>query len=317
MMVEKAKEKQGMLLMAACALLWSISGVLIKSNPWHWALIAGSRSLLAAGVMALFLRVRRIPFRINRVSITSGIIMATMFLSFTLANKLTTAANAIVIQSCAPVFILLYNVVVRKTGARAVDVTAVALTALGILLFFLDQLTPGRLLGNAVALFSGILLAAVYIITCGMDNASCLSGVLIAHLITASVGLPFALGTDAQLSGAAIASIALLGIVQLGIPYILYGLAVQHCPPLALSLIGLLEAVFNPLWVFWFSGESPSPTALLGGALVLLSLAAWTVLGNRANRAESTLSSLSHNSNPMEEGRGESHTESSRTGISL
>ena len=176
-MAKRSKEKQGMLWMALCALLWSISGVIIKSIPWNFAVIAGGRSLLAASVMALYMRVRRVPFYLNRISIAVGFVLTGMFLYFTLANKLTTAANAIVIHSCAPVFILLYSVAIRKTNVRRIDLMAVVCTVVGILLFFLDQLTPGRLLGNVVALVSGIFLAAMYIITCGTESASCLSGI--------------------------------------------------------------------------------------------------------------------------------------------
>ncbi len=280
-MAEKSKELKGMLFIFICTLMWSISGVLIKSIPWHATAIAGWRSILAAGVMALYLRVGGVRFQINRVSVTSGVVMAGMFLCFTMANKLTTSANAIVIQSSAPVFILLYNVVFGKARPRGIDLVTVSLTILGIVLFFLDQLTPGRLLGNGVALFSGILLAATYIVTCRADTPSCLSGILIAHLITAAIGIPVSFIADTPVTGQSVLFIALLGIVQLGIPYILYGLAVRHCPPLACSLIGMLEAVFNPIWVFLFSGEAPSAQALIGGALVLLSIAAWAVLSQR------------------------------------
>ncbi len=283
-MEAKKREKQGMLLILACTLLWSISGILIKSIPWNAPVIAGARSLIAGGVMALFMKVGGIRFRADKTAILSGSIMAMMFLSFTLANKLTTAANAIVIQSSAPVFVLVYNAVFGKKAIRRLDVLTVIVTVLGITLFFLDQLTPGRLLGNSVALLAGVLLAGTYIVTCGAPRQSCLSGILIAHLITAAVGLPLAFVYETPVTSGALVGIAVLGVVQLGIPYVLYGLAVQHCPPLAASLIGMMEAVFNPLWVFAFSGEAPSGVALAGGGLVLASIAVWAVLSQRAER---------------------------------
>lgn len=276
-----ANERRGMALLFLCTLLWSISGVLIKQVPWNAAVIAGFRSLIAGGVMALYMRVTGIRFRLDQTAIRSGLLLSGMFLCFTLANKLTTAANAIVIQSSAPAFVLVYNAAFRRQRIRRLDLITVLLTLLGISLFFLDQLSPGRLLGNLVALLAGILLAGSYIVTCGAPQQSAMNGILLAHGITALVGIPMAFLFDTPFTAAAVTRILLLGVVQLGIPYVLYGIAVQHCPPLAASLIGMMEAVFNPLWVFLVTGEAPSLLALFGGALVLLSIAHWAVRQQR------------------------------------
>ena len=281
----KKREQRGMLYFLACTTMWSISGILIKSIPWSAPVIAGFRSLIAGGIMALFIHFRGIGFRLDKTAVISGAFISAMFLAFTLANKLTTAANAIVIQASAPAFVLLYNVVVGGRRARRLDVVTIALCSLGISVFFLDKLEAGHLLGNLVALLSGVLLAATYIATCGAPEPSCMNGILLAHGFTAVIGIPLAFATATPVSAGAIGGIALLGVVQLGIPYILYGLAVQSCPPLACSLIGMLEAVFNPIWVFLFSGEAPSPLSLCGGALVLLSIAAWAVVSQKRGNA--------------------------------
>jgi len=280
-MEQKRLERRGMLLIFTCTLLWSISGILIKLIPWNAMVIAGSRSLIAGGVMALYIRLSGMRYRLDRTALVSGMLMSGMFLCFIAANKLTTAANAIVIQSSAPVFVLLYNVAFGRRRARRLDVITVILTITGIGIFFFDKLESGRLLGNLVALLSGMLLALCYIVTCGAPRQSCMNGILLGHLITAAVGLPMAFVFETKLTAGALSGIAVLGVVQLGIPYVLYALAVQHCPPLACSLIGMMEAVFNPVWVFLFSGEAPSGRALLGGALVLASIAFWAVRSQR------------------------------------
>lgn len=280
----KIQERRGMLLILTCTLMWSISGILIKSIPWNAAVIAGFRSLVAGAVMALYIRLSGLAFRIDKTALRGGALMSMMFLSFTLANKLTTAANAIVIQSSAPVFVLLHNVVIKGRRARGLDVLTVLLTITGIAIFFFDRMDGGHLLGNLTALASGVLLAATYIVTCGAKKQSCMNGILLAHGITACIGIPMALVFETQATGAAIGGILLLGVIQLGIPYVLYGLAVQACPPLACSLIGMMEAVFNPIWVFLFSGEAPSALALFGGGLVLLTIAFWAVMSERTSR---------------------------------
>lgn len=281
----KTQERRGMLLLLACTLMWSISGLMIKQIPWSAPVIAGFRSLIAGLVMAGYIHFSGLRFRLDKTAVASGILISAMFLTFTLANKLTTAANAIVIQSSAPAFVLLYNVLFRRQRARRLDVITVVLTLVGISIFFFDQLTPGRLLGNAVALLAGILLAASYIVTCGAPQQSCMNGILLAHVLTALIGIPMALFTPTPVTSGIVLRILLLGVVQLGIPYVLYGLAVQHCPPLAASLIGMLEAVFNPLWVFLFAGEAPSLLALLGGVMVLCSIAFWGIKSQRLQDA--------------------------------
>lgn len=280
-MQDKNMAQRGMLLLLVCATMWSISGMLIKLIPWHAIVIAGTRSLLAGCVMALYIKLSGMRFVFDKTAIISGVLISGMFIAFTLANKLTTAANAIVIQSSAPVFVLLYNVLRGGKRASRLDILTVLFTIIGISMFFFDQLMPGMLLGNFVALIAGILLAAVYIATCGAKQESCMNGILFAHGLTALIGIPMMLVFDTPVTGASVGGIMLLGIVQLGIPYILYGLAVQHCPPLACSLICMTEAIFNPIWVFLFSGESPSAFALLGGALVLATIAVWAVLSQR------------------------------------
>lgn len=270
-----------MLMFLVCTLMWSISGVLIKTIPWNAIVIAGMRSFFAGIVMAVYIKASGMRYYLDRTAIISGIFISLLFMSFVLANKLTTAANAIVIQSSAPMFVLLYNIFFGGKRAGKIDVFAVILAMFGISIFFFDQLSAGMMLGNFVALFSGVLMAAVYITTCGASSESNMNGILLAHGITAMIGIPAAFLFETPLGGGSVGGILLLGIVQLGIPYVLYGLAVQHCPPLACSLLGITEAIFNPIWVFIASGESPSVLSLCGGVLVLASIAGWAVLSQR------------------------------------
>ena len=280
-MKPKNTQVRGMLMFLSCTLLWSISGVLIKTIPWNAIVIAGARSFLAGIVMAIYIKASGMRFFLNRTAVISGVFISLLFMCFVLANKLTTAANAIVIQSSAPMFVLLHNILWGGKRANRIDVITVILAMLGISIFFFDKLQAGMMLGNMIALLSGVLMAAVYITTCGASSESCMNGILFAHGITALIGIPAAFVFETPLGGGSIGGILLLGIVQLGIPYVLYGLAVKHCPPLACSLLGITEAIFNPIWVFIASGESPGVISLCGGVLVLVSIAFWAILSQR------------------------------------
>ncbi|MCL1796495.1 MAG: DMT family transporter, partial [Clostridia bacterium] len=186
-------QRNGMLLLGLCTLLWSMSGVFIKTIPWHALVLAGSRGLIAGCVMALYFKFRCLRLVLNRTSLSAAVMLGATFLTFVSATKMTTAANAIVIQASSPVFVLLYNGFARKQRVVRRDVIAVLITLLGVSLFFLEQIGGGYFLGNLLALVSGVTLAATYVITCGAKEEERMSGILLSHLFTAAVGLPFAL----------------------------------------------------------------------------------------------------------------------------
>jgi drug/metabolite transporter (DMT)-like permease len=108
-----------------------------------------------------------------------------------------------------------------------------------------------------------------------------LSGIFMGHLLTAAIGIPFSLFRPGIVSVQAVTSILILGILQLGIPYILMGLASENCPPLACCLIGAVEPLLNPVWVFLFNGERPGITSVIGGAIVIASVTAHCILRDR------------------------------------
>ena len=280
-------ERQSVLMMVVCSVLWSTAGVLIKLLPWNPFVIAGLRSLLAAGVMFVYIRVSGTRIRLNRYSALSGLSLGLLMLTFVVANKLTTAANAIVLQYSAPAFILIFSALCFRQKFHRADVIVVALTTGGTALSFFDRLTPGHLLGNCIALFSGVLMAVNFIVSARADADSRMSGILFAHLAAAAAGVPLAFAFPPALSVPTVAGILALGIFQLGIPYVLYGLALKNSTPLACSLIGALEPLLNPVWVFLFCGEAPGPSALAGGAVVIAAVTGWCVWRDRFVAAHS------------------------------
>ncbi|MBR6113819.1 MAG: EamA family transporter [Oscillospiraceae bacterium] len=274
-------EKTGAAEMLACAVLWSMAGILFKYIPWNPMVIASVRALIAGCVVWLFIRFRGMPLSVSRRTLSTGLAKGMTCLLFVVANKLTTAANAIVLQYTAPVFLMLFSAAFYHRRFSRADVTAVTLTLLGISLFFLGQFDAGKMLGNLVAVGAGVSMGAMYMFMGEVTETERLSSVLIGEIFCVLAGMPFWFLTPPALSARPVFIILILGIFQLGIPYILYSLAAGKCTPLACCLLGALEPLLNPLWVLLFYGEKPGLFALLGGAVVIATVTLWSVLPAR------------------------------------
>jgi drug/metabolite transporter (DMT)-like permease len=274
-------KNRAILYMVTCALLWSTGGIFFKLLPWNAMVIAGMRSLISAGVYVLFMRHQKIAFVINKYSVLSGVFLCGIFIFFIIANKLTTAANAIVLQYSAPIFIIILSSLIFKQRFRKGDIITVAATSLGITLFFLDDLSGGNMIGNLSALLAGVVFASMFVTTGRADDQSRSSGILLGHLIAAIIGIPFIFFFPTPITPTTVATILALGIFQLGIPYILYGMAARHCSALACALISGIEPLLNPVWVFIFNGEAPGFFALLGGTVVITAVVGWTIWSNQ------------------------------------
>lgn len=272
--------------MLLCAALWSIAGIFIKLIPWNSIVIAGIRSLIAGAVMFVYMRYKRIGFTADRRSMLGGLALCCTLTCFVAANKLTTAANSIVLQFTAPMFIVVFSVLFLKKKFSRSDIFAVVLTMLGISLFFFDQLTPGHLLGNCVAIVAGMAFAGYYMSLEGASESERMSAILMAHGLTFCVSIPFIALEPPELGAARVICIFILGVVQLGIPYVLLGRASGSCPPLACSLLGAVEPLLNPVWVFIFDGEAPGMWALIGGVVVVVTITVWCVYGDLREKAE-------------------------------
>ena len=278
-MTDQNRKNRAMLLMVITAAMWSIGGIFIKLISWNPFLIAGVRSGISGSIMALYMAATRTQFKLNRYSLLAGMGLGCSATLFTIANKLTTAANAIVLQYTAPVFILLISAVFFKEKMQKQDILVVCVTMGGMVLFFLDQLSPGNLLGNILGILAGVTLGQMFVMVGrgGDDDATRMSGILIAHALTMMIGLPLGIPQTEEVAAVEILYVIILGVFQLGIPYVLYGIASRDCPPLACSLIGMLAPLLNPVWVAIFIGEIPGPFALAGAVIIIVTVTWWCI----------------------------------------
>ncbi|MDD6539630.1 MAG: DMT family transporter [Firmicutes bacterium] len=275
--------QKAMLLMVVTAAMWSIGGIFIKLVSWNPLMIAGMRSMISAMVLGGYMVYKRIPFKFCKASMGAAIGLSCSAMLFVMANKLTTAANAIVLQYSAPVFILIITAFLLHKRLEKREIIAVALTMCGIVLFFFDQLSPGNVMGNILGILAGVFLAIMFVSMGegGDDDSIRMSGILMAHLIAAVIGMPVGTVLTESVTGMEILYVVILGVFQLGIPYVLYAIASRDCPPLACSLIGMLEPLLNPVWVAIFVHEMPGTFAFIGGAVIIATVGWWCVVSGR------------------------------------
>lgn len=282
------KENLAIIEMLICAAMWSVAGIFMKLLPWNGFAVAGLRSLIAGLTIAVYILLRGMHIIINRRTVITGIFTACVYTCFAVANKLTTAANAIVLQFTSPVFIVIFSALILKKRIRRNDALVVSFTLIGIALFFFDQLQPGYILGNFVAIAAGMFMAGMFIAVGELEREQRFSGILIGQSLTFLVGLPFIIATRPEFTLTATASILILGVLQLGISYVLYVESSQYCPPLACSLLGAAEPLLNPVWVLIFDGERPGIFALIGGVIVVASITLWCIFGQEKEKADTS-----------------------------
>jgi drug/metabolite transporter (DMT)-like permease len=254
----------GLLLLAA--LLWSFGGLLVKWIDWPPLAIAGGRALIAAAFLALTQRGLR--FTWSATQLGAALAYALCTLGFVVATKLTTAANAILLQYTAPIWVALFAASLLGERASRSDWVAIGTAFAGMALFFADSLGPGRLAGNLVGIGAGISFAVMTLLMRKQKAGSVTESIILGNLIAGLIGLPFVL--EAPSPGASgWGALAALGVVQLGVSYALYARAIKHVTALEAVLIPVVEPIMNPLWVLLFLGEAPGPLAICGGLLVL------------------------------------------------
>ena len=220
---------------------------------------------------------RSIKVKVNRYVLLAAFCLTMTNLLFVIANKMTTAANAIVIQYMAPIYVLIWDCIYRKRAPRKQQCLIVLMAFAGMILFFLDKLEGGQRVGNLVALASGVTFSGVYFVN-SLPEASSEDASMIAFFMSFLISIPF-LGDMRMMDGTAIAALLALGIFQVGLPYVLFAKGTKLTSPVSASLIGLLEAILNPVWVFLFYGEQPGKYALAGAAIILLAVGLNVVTG--------------------------------------
>jgi drug/metabolite transporter (DMT)-like permease len=269
----------------AAAIVWSTGGLFIKWTTLSGLELSFGRSLLAAITVAIF--TRREGFGINRITLLASVLYAALLLLFVLATKETTAANAIFLQYTAPLYVLVLEPIFYKEKFRQRDLITVIFCVVGMSLFFVGKLRPQDVTGNLLALASGVCFAFYFLLLRHASArdvnraSSVIYGNLLVVLIAASAGLKVL--PSISLHDAL--SVVYLGVVQIGVAYTLFTLGMARgIRSLDAGIVGYIEPVLNPVWVFLVIGERPSKWALIGGAIIVGAVVVHTTLKAKAGR---------------------------------
>jgi drug/metabolite transporter (DMT)-like permease len=276
-----AAHNRSVLQLLGASLCWSLAGVLIKfiGENWPGPAIAGGRGLIA-GVF-LLLTNRALRFHFSRDQMLGAIGYAGCTMLFCVATTRTSAANAILLQYTAPVWVALFGAWFLGERAVRADWLTIVVALGGMSLFFKDSLTLGHLDGDILAVLSGIAFAGMTIALRKQKDTSAVESIILGNLLAFVIGLPWILRAP-LLPASGWTALLLLGVVQLGVSYWLYARAIRHVSALEAVLIPVVEPILNPAWVLLFRHEKPSGWALVGGVIVLSAVTLRALLSIRA-----------------------------------
>jgi drug/metabolite transporter (DMT)-like permease len=272
------------MLLVGASLCWSLAGVLIKfvAETWPGLAVASGRGFIAA--LFLLATNRGLRFHFSRDQIIGALCYAACTLTFCTATTLTSAANAILLQYTAPVWVALLGAWFLGERSTPADWITIAVALGGMALFFKDSLTLGHLGGDALSVLSGVFFAVMTIALRKQKDGSPVESIILGNIIAFLVGLPWIIKSP-LLPASGWVALLVLGVVQLGVSYWLYARAIRHVTALEAVLIPVIEPVLNPVWVLLFMHERPTRWAVVGGAVVLGAVTVRAVISVRSRRA--------------------------------
>lgn len=273
-------EQRGTLYVFLSAALYSIGGLCIKFINWNGVAINGARTAIALVVIGLYLMVTKHKLKLNRWVVLGALAVCGTNTLYAVANKLTTAANTIVLQFTAPIFVIVLSMLFFRKRPKRLDVLACVLVLGGVLLFFVESLSTGGMLGNALALLSGVTYAGVFMLG-DLPDGDPISSVFWGDVLSAVIGLPFVL-TQPRLDPKGIIALVVLGVFQVALAYILLTEGLKTTPPVTASLVSGIEPVLNPVLVAVFYHETIGPLSLVGAVIVVGSIVLYNILLARA-----------------------------------
>lgn len=270
--------QRGLFAIIAAALLWSSGGIFIKLiqlNPFQ---ISFLRAIFSS-LIILAVSGKKV-FTFSRSIAVTGVCYAAILILFVMATKTTSAANAIFLQYTAPVYVLVLEPYFLKTKLEKINIYTMLFCLLGMALFFAESLAPGDFIGNIYALCSGIAFAGFLLMLRKADDDHRYASIFWGNVFIL-VLCSFSMGSAGTVRIPDLLMCAYLGVFQIGIAYVLFSYGIKYTHAIEAGLISMIEPVLNPVWVVIWYGEVPTRSAILGGIIILITLAVRTVITER------------------------------------
>jgi len=265
-MKKLSEHQKGILFVLIAGLLWSSGGLFIKLISLPAMQLAFFRCSIAAITFGIIFRKKILL--VNKLALVNSLFYAGILITFVIATKTTTAANAIFLQSTAPIYVLIFEPIFNKTKYERINIITVAVCMVGMLLFFVGKIEPGHLEGNIIALFSGVAFASFFLGMKKNDPKFQTSSIFYGNILVAIISIPF-LFTLETLTTSDLWMVTFLGVFQIAIAYAFFSAGLKRIYVVEASIISMIEPVLNPVWVFIGYGEVPSITAIIGGLIIL------------------------------------------------
>lgn len=277
-MKTKTSTQKGMMFIFLASIAWSFSGVLGKWVPFGPLTIMGGRALMTT----LFFALQRKSFRFvnNRGTWLGAVSIAATSLLFLIANKLTTSANAIVLQYAMPAVVILLSWVLYRQKPSRLDVLAALFVMVGVVLCFVSGLGGGTLIGDLIALLSAVSFALVYM-AARMPRTDPMDYTYQGNLLSCLCLLTVPFDSAFSFNPSALFGVFLMGLA-LTFGYFFFSLGMKSdLNPVTASILSNLEPVLNPTWVFLAMGEKPGLYSIIGAFVVLGTVTVYGILKNR------------------------------------
>ena len=269
------KHSKGIFYVLMAAILFSIGGLCIKLVPWSPLSINGARNLISAIIIGIYLKATHHKIVINPAVIFGAVCMTCVTTLYCIANKLTTAANTIILQFTAPIFVIFFVWLFFKEKPKKLDVITSGIVFVGIIFFFVDGISSGNILGDFLAVLSGVAYAGVFMMN-SFEKSDSLSSIFWGQSLSALTGIWFVFG-ETNFGVTAMGGILALGIFQLALAYIFMAKGLEEVPAVTASLTTAIEPILNPLLVALFYHEMITPLSFVGAIIVIVAIVTYNV----------------------------------------
>lgn len=278
------KNNNGAILVFLGATAFSLGGLFVKLIDWSPIAINAGRCIFSSLIISLYMYISKHKLKINKTVILGAVFVNLMLLCYVTSTKLTSAANAIVLEYTAPIFVIIFETLFFKRKLKILDMIACTFVFGGICIVVLNNGLNGNIIGDFIAVLSGIFYALTIMLNEFKDGDS-FSSVLLGHISTAIIGLPF-IFQETNFDTNTILLVISLGVFQAGLGYTLLTVGLKKCDPVMGSLIASIEPVLNPILVALFYKEYVSVQTIIGSIIVIGTIVVYNVLNMRYGNNE-------------------------------